>query len=290
VRKDANVSTLGRTPSEPNVTDSSATPPSSGDPLQFDRVEGATTAAGMTCASCGNPIVSSYYDVNGNHVCLACKGRAERANDPVVGFAPFAKAFLFGGVACLIGAGIYYGVAALLNLEIGLIAILIGYMVGAAVRKATNGGGGRRYQVLALLLTYFAIGLAYTPFAVKGAMNASKADSTAVASGDQDSAKALAAFGDSTAASSSQAGEGIKPSSGGFAAAFAILLGGGILVVFALPVLAVFSEMPGGLISAAIIGFGMQQAWKMTAAQVAVISGPYRVGGGESPPAVAPPA
>jgi hypothetical protein len=44
-----------------------------------------------------------------------------------------------------------------------------------------------------------------------------------------------------------------------------------------LPVLAVVSSLPGGLISAAIIAFGMQQAWRMTGVAALQISGPYRI-------------
>ena len=40
------------------------------------------------------------------------------------------------------------------------------------------------------------------------------------------------------------------------------------------------------LISAAIIGFGMRQAWLMTAAPQLVITGPYRIG--SSTPAATP--
>ncbi len=47
----------------------------------------------------------------------------------------------------------------------------------------------------------------------------------------------------------------------------------------ALPVLSVVSSMPGGLISAAIIAFGMHQAWQMTGAPAMAISGPYRLAG-----------
>ena len=46
-----------------------------------------------------------------------------------------------------------------------------------------------------------------------------------------------------------------------------------------LPVLSVVSSMPGGLISAAIIAFGMHQAWQMTGAPAMTISGPYRIAG-----------
>ena len=45
--------------------------------------------------------------------------------------------------------------------RLGLIAILIGYMVGKAIRKAAI-AGGRKYQILAVALTYGAVGLAYS--------------------------------------------------------------------------------------------------------------------------------
>jgi hypothetical protein len=48
--------------------------------------------------------------------------------------------------------------------------------------------------------------------------------------------------------------------------------------VFALPVLVVAGSMPTGLLSAAIIFFGMQQAWRMTGLPRLVVTGPYRVG------------
>jgi hypothetical protein len=52
-----------------------------------------------------------------------------------------------------------------------------------------------------------------------------------------------------------------------------------------LPVLVVFGSMPGGLLSALIIGIGMRQAWQMTAVPPLQISGPYRIAAA-SPPAV----
>jgi hypothetical protein len=54
-----------------------------------------------------------------------------------------------------------------------------------------------------------------------------------------------------------------------------------IVFSFALPVLVVFNSLPGGLLSAAIIGFGMHQAWRMTAAPHLTITGPFRVGTAE---------
>ena len=66
---------------------------------------------------------------------------------------------------------------------------------------------------------------------------------------------------------------------GGLAGALAVLTA----LTFALPVLTVASSLPGGLISAAIIGFGMHQAWRMTGVNRIEISGPYRIGAAPAP-------
>jgi hypothetical protein len=50
-------------------------------------------------------------------------------------------------------------------------------------------------------------------------------------------------------------------------------------------VLIIVGSLPSGLISAAIIFFGMAQAWKMTGTPVIEITGPYRVGAGPVVPA-----
>src|SRR4029450_6773668 len=79
----------------------------------------------------------------------------------------FGLAALFGLGAAIAGAILYYAVIAITNFEIGIVAIAIGFMVGWAVRKGAGGRGGRRFQVLALVLTYWAVGLAYTPITFK---------------------------------------------------------------------------------------------------------------------------
>jgi ABC-type uncharacterized transport system permease subunit len=43
-------------------------------------------------------------------------------------------------------------------------------------------------------------------------------------------------------------------------------------------VIIIFGSLPSGLISGAIIFFGMSQAWKMTGVPKLKILGPYRVG------------
>jgi hypothetical protein len=46
-------------------------------------------------------------------------------------------------------------------MQIGLIAILVGFMVGGAVRAGSDRRGGVGYQLLAVLLTYLCISLSY---------------------------------------------------------------------------------------------------------------------------------
>ena len=59
-----------------------------------------------------------------------------------------------GLLAGLAGAAIWYAVRKITDYEIGLIAIVVGLMVGVAVRKGSKGRGGWFYQALAMTLTY----------------------------------------------------------------------------------------------------------------------------------------
>jgi len=147
-------------------------------------------------------------------------------------------------------------------------------MVGYGVRLGTRGRGGRRFQVLALVLTYWAIGLAYSTLAIKAMFDEPSKDAPASISGPQtsgtDTAQPSAPAPQPPAAKSDEA-----PMTGGqFALGLLYLLG----FTFVMPVLAIAGSMPGGLISGAIIVFGMMQAWKMTAAPVVTVTGPYRIG------------
>jgi hypothetical protein len=146
-------------------------PHTAGEELQFDRVVNNAPAAAQSdagqhtviCKSCSKPIGSDYYHLNGKVTCESCRNAIAAAVATPEGMLPFARAAGLGILAAIAGAAIYYGVIALANLEIGIIAIAIGYMVGWAVRKGADGRGGRRFQVLSVVLTYWAVGLAYAP-------------------------------------------------------------------------------------------------------------------------------
>jgi hypothetical protein len=248
-------------------------------PLQFDRAlsgdERAATEPStpqVSCAVCSKAIASEYFHANGVIVCESCCREAKAQATTARGAGPLLRAVIFGIGAAIAGAIVYYAVIAITKLEIGIVAILIGYMVGWAVRKASKGRGGRRFQILAALLTYWAVGLAYTPLAMKELMKDPSSTTTVTASAD--SAKAVAPLADSTKASVS--GADSAPGGGkSLAIAIVFMLG----FVFALPVLAIASSMPSGLLSAFIIFIGLQQAWRMTGAPKLDVSGPYKIGG-----------
>ena len=152
----------------------SADTPAPREDLQFDRVETSSTASdtsstsfgpAVICEMCSMPVGSEYYHVNDKPVCASCRAAVIDAAKTPRSAGPLVQAGIFGLGAAIAGAAIYYAVIAITKFEIGLVAILIGYMVGYAVRKGSGGRGGRRFQVLAIVLTYWAVGLAYTPLA-----------------------------------------------------------------------------------------------------------------------------
>ena len=251
--------------------------PAAPDALQFDH---AVPAAALTphsdavpCSACREPVGAEYWDIGGRHACARCVDAAAREMKPVREPRVLLRAALFGLGAAIAGAAVYYGVIAITSFEIGIVAILIGWMVGRAVRAGARGRGGRRLQVLAVALTYVSVSLAYLPIAMEGAFDApqpasvlERGDATVAAPAPADDAGAAGAAG---------AADASEP-----LGAAGIATGIGFLLAFALalPVLAIAGSMPSGLISALIIGIGMHQAWGMTGAPRIPITGPYRVG------------
>jgi F0F1-type ATP synthase assembly protein I len=113
------------------------------------------------------------------------------------------------------------------------------------------------------------VGLAYTPITFKAMIEQDKKDQAqqATASATPEAAAPATADDEATIIS--------------IPVVLGILLGFSL----ALPVLVVFGSLPGGLISALIIGIGMRQAWQMTGVPPLQISGPYRIAAA-TPPAI----
>ncbi|HEX3531547.1 MAG TPA: hypothetical protein VH988_31195 [Thermoanaerobaculia bacterium] len=232
--------------------------------LQFDRVEPARSEApaAFACSFCSTPLYSSYYEINGRAVCEACRYRVEQQVESGAGAGGFGRAALAGLGAAAVGSGLYYGVRALTGYEIGLVAILVGFMVGKAVRWGTLGRGGRGYQVLAVFLTYMSISSTYLPVIFKSIAEGRKDKATVAAQVDP--------------AQKPAAAERLTPGTVlvGLGALFLIAAAGPILAGTHSPILLL------------IVGFGLWEAWKLNRRFPLTITGPLQVG--RPGPAMAP--
>lgn len=210
-----------------------------GDALNFDHAVPASSAApsdrdttAVRCASCHRELTTEYFTVGQSPLCASCRDLLEQAAAPVRDPARLGTSVLLGVGAALVGSVIYWAVIRYLKLEIGLVSVLTGYMVGKAMRKGAGDRGGRPLQVVAVLLVYLSVGLAYVPFTMQGGEN-----------------------------------PGIISA---------------LKLAMLLPYYVVVGSFPSGIISAAIIGFGMHQAWQLTAEARLTFEGPFRVGGPSS--------
>lgn len=143
-----------------------APPPGAGlgEPIPTSATAPAPGAPGMTvCGACNEAITDTYYEANGKVVCPRCREAVMAAQSGGSRTGRFLKATIYGVFAGTVGAGIWYGVRAGTGYEVGLIAILVGFLVGGAVKAGAKGRGGIGYQVLAVVLTYLSIAANYAP-------------------------------------------------------------------------------------------------------------------------------
>lgn len=129
---------------------------------QFATAEYAHIPGTERCRICGSFISGEYYRVNNQMACSACGAQAQ-AGQPTDSHAAFARAILWGIGAAILGMLLYAAIIMTAHFTIGYFALGVGWMVGTAIKKGSNGMGGRRYQVVAVLLTYLAISSAAVP-------------------------------------------------------------------------------------------------------------------------------
>jgi hypothetical protein len=134
------------------------------DDLQFDTAEPVANTAVPTrsCIGCKRPITDTYYAVRGNAICAACRAALD-APLPGSEAGRAVKAIATGVGAGLVGALIWWAIRHFAHLQLGLVAVMVGFMVGNAVRKASGNRGGVGYQLLAVAVTYFCIAANWLP-------------------------------------------------------------------------------------------------------------------------------
>ena len=221
--------------------------------LQFERAEplpGPDAASGPQCVACKQAIAKTYYHAQGMMVCESCAQRIQSGQQAPPALS-LARAALYGGGAALAGSALYAAVSITTGLEIGLIAIVVGVMVGKSVRYGSHGLGGRSRQILAVLLTYFAITTSYIPvFLYEQIKNQNRGQQAETAAPKIAERQAPVSLGK----------------------VVAILL----LLAAAAPFLSLGSGV-GALISLFIIFIGLQRAWHLTGRSEILIMGPYEV-------------
>ena len=169
------------------------------------------------------------------------------------GHGHFVRGLLFGAGGALIGLALYATVVIVTNYEIGFVSLAVGWIVGKAVLAGSRGRAGRRYQVAAALLTYFAVSVAVVPVALyQFAKNPTGVESTA----DPAAKEAPGATSPGSDALPADAADEASP---GFVRVF-----GGLLVLGLIAPFLGLQDMPGGLISLVILAVGVHIAWKMT--------------------------
>ena len=128
--------------------------------LQFEKVAWADTRP--KCGACGAALEGTYYQFAGHNICVGC-GEQVRAGQQKPSMAAVLRGALYGLGAAVAGAAGYALFLVLTNIEFALITVGIGWLVGVAVRKGAGGLGGRRTQVIAVVLAYGAITMSSAP-------------------------------------------------------------------------------------------------------------------------------
>jgi hypothetical protein len=144
----------------------SAPPPK--DVLQFDEAEFTEPAhAVTTCSACKTPIADLYYEAGGKIVCDPCRQNIEAIFHGGSRLGRAFKAMVLGAIAAAAGAVLYYAIYKITGRNFGLVAIVVGLMVGGAVKSGSASRGGWFYQLIALFLTYSAIAAMLIPVALE---------------------------------------------------------------------------------------------------------------------------
>jgi hypothetical protein len=267
--------------------------------LSFD--ESNAQSGPTTCSRCQTPL-TEYWAVDGAAVCESCKDEllAEVA-DPAGGAGRLFKAIGLGLLGMLGGAAVWYAVAKLANLEIGIIAILLGFLVGKGIMMGSGNRGGLGYQLLAVAITYLGIGVAMAPFAAEALMEESGYAVDSIQAGLDSLPDMVEEVADSMLPTMKAVGKDAGLSDSALDAELAaidsaiaagpkgeadpamstgLMVGIGLVAIFvgilALPVLSIMGG--GSIIGLIIYGIALYEAWKLTAKVERSVSGPHPVG------------
>jgi uncharacterized protein (DUF983 family) len=132
---------------------------------QFSTAEYAPNTTAVACAACRTAISGQYFSINGAPACPECT-RKFQEQMPKDSHGAFVRGVVFGIAGAMVGLALYVGFALATGIVIGWASLAVGFIVGKAMSLGSRGVGGRRYQVVAVLLTYLAVSMSAVPIAL----------------------------------------------------------------------------------------------------------------------------
>jgi hypothetical protein len=250
------------------------------------------------CEKCGHPLEHWYFRVNGAMHCLPC-AKSERNMGPRDSESAYTRAVLFGGGVAVAVFFLYVALGITTTWAFQYSAIVLGLVTAKMMMIGSKGTGGRRYQWMAVILTYATVSVAAVPIAIdhQNRVNAAiQAQAKAVNLAEEQqrleeefesgASRPLPGAGQAGTAqknpgqkSADGSGAAAKPRASGVvtrpvvapAAAFGALLIWGLFS----PLIQAAMTIQGGISLISLI-LGIMIAWRVTAARRMEITGPFR--------------
>jgi hypothetical protein len=244
---------------------------------QFGTAEYNSASGPDRCKSCQQELTGTYFRINGLLACERCT-RQLQAQTPKDTHSIYVRGILFGVGGAIAGLILYSAFGIITGIEIGYVALAVGWLVGTAIKKGSNGVGGRRYQIAAVALTYAAVSLSAIPLGISYMMKEKK---PAVATTASASSSGNPATDPNATRSSSDPAIVVPPVKQ--QRSLGTVVGALIFAGLASP----FLELQGGfsgIIGLVIIFVGMRIAWTVTASPRLEILGPFEA---KAPPGAA---
>lgn len=248
---------------------------------QFGTAEYATKP-GNRCQFCQQSISGTYYRVNSAMACPSCteKMRGALALDK---HAAYVRALAHGIGAAVVGLIGYALIAILLQgWVISYMSIGVGWLVGTAMMKGSNGAGGRRYQIAAALLTYAAVSMAAVPIWIHFAGDRHRQQQAQQQKLEEEQRQLEREYGQQPAQSRPAPRAetpAAKPQVSG--TSLGTWLGRLALIGPASPFIQLSGNPFWGAMGLLILFFGMRIAWRIAAGRPFEVYGPFA----DSPPA-----
>jgi hypothetical protein len=229
----------------------------------------------MWCSECRTALRTQYFALNERPICAKCRPQYAKMIERGTGPAAMRRAVLHGVGTTLIGAAaLALGVIIFPFFRLPVV-VGIGWFMGKRIMASVDGYGGRRYQYLAVGLTYLAISLGSMVPAIKRANDDAKRRAAIEAAQIRTLATQGQAINEELEALGIEPIKAPQPEEPG--------VGSFVIAFFTLPILAMFEF---GLYVAGVgllaLGFAMYKAWDLTDGQGLdlQLKGPFRVGTG----------